>query len=575
MNTFPVKRIALTSVLLCLGLSAQAGDAAPSPKPEQAPMPEQPKTQAQPQGLTADFIYKYLAGEVAGQRGNIGGAAAIFYDLAQSSRDPRLAERAAHAAMFSRQPQLALRAVSLWAELEPDSVEARQATAQLLLNNGKLEEARPHVEKLLATESTRAKTFLELNAVLSGHADKEAALKMMQALAAPYPKQAEARLAVAHLALNAGQNALALQEITAAESLRPDWEVAAAVHGEILLRDSPEKALKFFEGYLKKYPNANEIRLAYAKLLVAGKKLDEARAQFVKLAESANKSPEMAMIVGMLAGQLADYPQADKYFKMALDRGYNRPDQIYLYLAESAEKQKHYEEAYAWYAKVQDTNMRFNAHLRAASLKASEGKLDEARAMLHSIPDMSGDQEAAALQVEAALLAQAKREQEAFDVLDRAIKNFPNTPEMIYDYAMLAEKVQRFDVMEKQLRVLIQLQPDFAQAYNALGYTLADRNERLDEAADLVKKALELSPGDHYTMDSMGWVYYRKGMLDEAIDYLRRAYAIEPDPEIAAHLGEVLWQQGKHDEAGKIWDDALRAHPDNEVLLDTIKKFRP
>ncbi|MDR2220762.1 MAG: tetratricopeptide repeat protein [Methylobacillus sp.] len=571
MNIFPVKRTALAITLLCAGWAAQADEAMPAQQPEQAPAPKQ----AQPQGLTADFIYKYLAGEVAGQRGNIGGAAAVFYDLAQSSRDPRLAERAAHAAMFSRQPQLALRAVTLWVSLDPNSVEARQAMAQLLLNNGKLEEARPFLEQLLADEDSRANTFIELNTVLAGHPDKDAALKLIQALAAPYPTQAEARLTVAHLALNAGQNALALQEITAAEALRPDWELAAAVHGEILLRDSPEKALSFFENYLRNYPNADEIRLSYAKLLVAEKKLDEARTQFVKLANSGQKTPEMAMVVGLLAAQLTDYPQADKYFKMALERGYKNPDQIYLYLAESAEKQKRNEDAYAWYDKVQDGEQRFNAQLRAASLKASEGKLDEARRMLHSIPDMNSTQEAAALQVEAALLVQAGQEQEAFNVLERAIKNFPNTPEMIYDYAMLAEKVDRFDTMERQLRILIQLQPDFAQAYNALGYTLADRNERLDEAADLIKKALELSPNDHYTLDSMGWVYYRKGMLDEAINYLRRAYAVEPDPEIAAHLGEVLWQQGKHDEANKIWDDALRAHPDNEVLLDIIKKFRP
>ena len=145
---------------------------------------------------------------------------------------------------------------------------------------------------------------------------------------------------------------------------------------------------------------------------------------------------------------------------------------------------------------------------------------------------------------------------------------------MIYDFAMLAEKVQRFDVMEQQLRKLILLKPDFAQAYNALGYTLADRNERLDEAANLIEKALELSPNDHYILDSMGWVQYRMGMLEEAADYLRRAYSEQTDPEIAAHLGEVLWQQGKHAEAVKTWEEALRAHPDNEVLINTTKKFR-
>jgi tetratricopeptide (TPR) repeat protein len=205
----------------------------------------------------------------------------------------------------------------------------------------------------------------------------------------------------------------------------------------------------------------------------------------------------------------------------------------------------------------------------------SIGQLDEARALLHSIPDMDSEQQAGAIQMEAHLLAQAKRYDEAYAMLENAVNTLPNTPDIIYDYAMMAEKVQRFDVMEQQLRKLIQLKPDFAQAYNALGYTLADRNERLGEATKLIEKALALSPNDYYILDSMGWVQYRLGKLDKAADYLRRAYTAQTDPEIAAHLGEVLWQQGKRDEAIKTWDEALRKHPDNEALLNTTKKFRP
>lgn len=554
---FSIKRATLAIALMCAGLGAQAEEAGPP----------------QAQELTSEFIYKYLVGEVAGQRGDVALASSIFYDLAKNTRDARLAERAARAAVYGNQQQLALRSAGLWAELDPKSVEAQQAMAQLLLGEGNLEDARPYLEKLLVADDTRANGFLYLNGILSRHPDKDAVLELIRTLAAPYPKQAEARLAVAHLALNAGQHQLAIQELTAAESLRPGWEASAALHGEVLLRESPEKALKFYQDYLKKYPDASNTRLTYAKLLVNEKKLDEARVQFTKLADTVQENPEMAVVVGLLAGQLGDYAEADKYFKQALEHGYKEPEQLYLYLGQSAEKQKRNADALAWYKQVQSDELRFDAQLRIAALLASEGKLAEARQLLHSIPNMTSEQEAVALQVEANLLVQDKQHEEAYAILDRAINTLPNTPEMIYDFAMLAEKVQRFDVMEQQLRKLILLKPDFAQAYNALGYTLADRNERLDEAASLIQKALELSPNDHYILDSMGWVQYRLGMLEEAADYLRRAYSEQTDPEIAAHLGEVLWQQGKREEALKTWEEALRAHPNNEILINTTKKF--
>ena len=553
-----MRRVSLALAILFASLGAQAQEAAPPPA----------------EGLTSEFIFKYLVGEVAGQRGDIALASSVFYELAKATHDPRLAERAARAAVYGNQQQLALRSAGLWAELDPDSIEAQQAMAQLLLSSGNLEDARPFLEKLLVANDTRANGFLYLNGVLSRHPDKEAALALVQDLAAPYPKQAEAKFAVAHMAFNAGQSKLALQELGAAETLRPGWEAAAALHGEILLRESPDKALAFFHDFLEKYPETSNIRLAYAKLLVNEKKLDAARTQFTKLADAVQENPEMAVVVGLLAGQLGDYAQADKYFKQALEHDYKEPEQLYLYLGQSAEKQKHNDQAYAWYKQVTSDELRFDAQLRIASLLASEKKLPEARKMLQTLPNLTSEQQAVASQVEANLLVQEKQYAEAYAILDHAINTLPNTPEMIYDFAMLAEKVLRFDVMEQQLRKLITLKPDFAQAYNALGYTLADRNVRLDEAAGLIEKALSLSPDDHYILDSMGWVQYRRGMLNEAADYLRRAYSEKTDPEIAAHLGEVLWQQGKHDEAVKTWEEALRAHPDNEVLLNTTKKFR-
>jgi len=529
--------------------------------------------QAEKPELSSEFIYKYLVAEIAGQRGDLGLSSNLFYELAKSSRNPQLAERAARAAAFSNQRQLAIRSATLWLELDPGSTEAQEALTQMLLGTGKLNEARPHLQKLLADEATRATGFLYLNGALSQQSDKAGALRLAQDLAKPYPELPEAHFTIAHSAWSAGKTELALQELKTANDLRPGWDLAALLRGEILLGKSADDALGFYRGFLEQYPNTREVRLAYAKLLIAQKQFDPARQQLKQLLE-ADSNPSILIVAGLLSVQLGDLTQADNYFQQALDGGFQDRDQILLYMGQSAEQQKHDDQAIALYSRVEEGQYHFDAQLRTANIIARRDGLEAARKFLHGLTDLDSGQQVTARQVEASLLMQAKRSQEAYDLLENTVKTLPNTPDLIYDYAMAAEKLQHFDVMEKQLRELILLKPDYAQAYNALGYSLADRNVRLDEARKLIEKANALSPNDYFILDSMGWVQYRQGKLDTALEYLQRAYSQQADPEIAAHLGEVLWKQDKHDEARKTWEEALRKFPDNELLLDAIKKFK-
>jgi tetratricopeptide (TPR) repeat protein len=533
------------------------------------------KSKAPQTELTAEFVYKYLIGEIAGQRGDLGLASNLFLDLAKSSRDPRLAERAAKAAAYGNKPKTAIQAANLWAELDPSSVEAQQASTQMLLSTGNLAEAKPHLQKLLAKEETRANGFLYLNSLLARQSDKNAVLSLVQELAKPYPDLPEAHFTIAHAAWSAGKNDLALSELNTADKLRPGWEIAAILQGQVLFSQSPDAALVFYHNFLNKHPEANEVRLTTARLLVNQKRFDEAKAEFIKLVEASKGNPEVLVVVGLLSFQAADYAEAEKYFQQALETGFKDPDQVYLYLGQIAERRKHDDEALTWYNKVQPGERYLDAKLSIAAVLARTQSVDAAVQMLDTLEDLNNEQLVLVIQAQANLLGQAKRYQEAYDLLDNAVSNLPNTPEIVYDYAMAAERVQLLDVMERELRKLIQLKPDFAQAYNALGYTLADRNMKLEEAHKLIEKALTLSPNDHFILDSMGWVEYRLGKLDKAADYLRQAYTAQTDPEIAAHLGEVLWQQGKHDEALQTWDEALRAHPENEVLINTTKKFKP
>ena len=243
-------------------------------------------------------------------------------------------------------------------------------------------------------------------------------------------------------------------------------------------------------------------------------------------------------------------------------------------LGEIAEDQKHWSSAIEWYDQIQDGEHALPARLRTANAIAKEGKLQAAREYLHKTAADHPGQEVQFTVAEAQLLRDANQNKEAFDLLGSALKEEPEQPELLYDYALTAEKLDKFDVLERNLRKLIEVKPDHAHAYNALGYSFADRNTRLGEARKLVEKALELSPDDSFIMDSFGWVQYREGDLKGAAQTLKRAYDGRPDAEIGAHLGEVLWVLGQRNEANRIWQESLKTAPDNETLLKTIKRLK-
>jgi tetratricopeptide (TPR) repeat protein len=529
--------------------------------------------------LKPEFIYRYLVGEIAGQRGDIGTSGAIFYDLARTERDARLAERAAKIAAYGNISNLAVPAIQLWAELDPDSTEAQQAMTEMLIATGKLDETRPYLSNLLSKQETRASGFLYLNTLLNRSPDKAAVLELVQFLAQPYPDSAEAQFAVAQAAWIANKDDIALTAINNAGTLHAGWDVAALLKGQILYRKSPQAAIDYYYEFLKSHPQANEVRINLAKLLVNQKQFEAAKKQYPLIIEqSKSNSPkntaDVTAVIGLLSYQSADYISAQNYFQQALAMDFKDADQLYLYMGQTSEKLDQNEAAADWYKKIALGPRYLEAQLSLANLVARTQSADKAIDILDELTDLNTEQQIIVIQAQASILVRAKRDQEAFDLLEKAVKNLPNTPELVYDYALAAERLKKFDIMESELRRTIAEKPDFAAAYNALGYSFADRNIKLNEAIKLIEKALELSPNDHYMLDSLGWAHFRKGNLDKAIQYLQEAYNINPDPEIAAHLGEALWHKGQHEQAKKIWNDALSAHPDNEVLITTANKFK-
>lgn len=532
-------------------------------------------TQRHP-ALTEQVLYQMLLGEIAGQRGDLKLATDAYADLAAKTRDPRVAKRGAEIAIFARQGRQAKQLAELWVELEPTSVKARQTLVSILVNDGRLTEARPHLETLLKQEGARiGPAFQQLHTLLYRHKDKKAVLDLVIELAASYPLLPEAQLAIAQAAVNAGQQGTALKALDEALRLKPGWETAAILRGQIMQNDGDVGVLAFWEDFLTRYPGAAEVRLAYAKGLARTGKYPEARQAFERLLVDVPGNPDTHLAVGLLALQMSDLDAAEANLKAALAQGYRDEGQVRLYLGQVEENRKRYEAALQWYRAVEQGPHFLSAQLRAALVLGRSGQVQEARVLLAGLEATSKEEQVEIVQTEAQLLRDARLYQEAFDSLSRGLEKSPATPELLYDRAMAAEKLGRLDVLEGDLRQLIKLQPNHAHAYNALGYTLADRTDRLGEAIELIRQALKLTPEDPFILDSMGWVLFRDGRLDEAETYLRRAFASRPDPEIAAHLGEVLWMKGDRVEAGRIWQGALKVHPDNEVLRETLSRLRP
>jgi tetratricopeptide (TPR) repeat protein len=272
--------------------------------------------------------------------------------------------------------------------------------------------------------------------------------------------------------------------------------------------------------------------------------------------------------------QLQDFEGAETYLTQALKLNPKDPNSVRFSLGQTNEERKRYDKATEWYKSVTEGEQYFSAQVKIASLLARQNKLSEARDFLRAIKADSLAEKTQIVMADAGMLREAKSYQESFERLDGAMKEYPDNPDLLYDRAMAAEKIGRMDVLEEDLRKLIKLKPDHAHAYNALGYTLADRTTRYAEAHDLIKKALEISPDDPFIIDSLGWVQFKLGNLAESIATLQRAFDLRPDPEIAAHLGEVMWANGKRSEATQVWQTAIKDHPDNEALAEVVKRLK-
>ncbi len=528
--------------------------------------------------LTPQILYDLLVGEIAGQRGYISLSVDMLTQAALQTRDPRLAERATGVALYAKKYTEALETAQLWTELQPRSAEPREALAEVLLELDRPQEAKQQFARILsmpAAADNLAQAYLKIAAILARSQNRTVGVEIMQELVKLHADKPEAHFALAHLAVRQGDLDKAQESIDRALALRPEWQEAAVFKARVLVsRKEMQKVSAFYENYLKRYPRAAVLRLNYARYLVDLKQWDGARMQFKHLADDNPRDADALYAAGLLALQINQLDEAEKYLKLNLNVQPEN-DQSRLYLGQIAEQRKNYAEAARWYGSVDSGGYYFEAQMRLGMVFAKQGHLKAARDHLHGIQPESDQQRVQLLLSEDQLLRDNKQYQESLKVLSDGLAAMPDDPDLLYAHALVAEKLDLLDTHERDLRKLIQIDSKNAQALNALGYTLADRTNRYKEALDLIERALALKPDDPFIMDSMGWAHYRMGNNADAVKYLKRALAIRSDAEIAAHLGEVLWVTGDHMGAETIWKQALKDTPDNEVLLGIIKKFKP
>jgi len=561
-------------LLVLAGAGAWAQTPAPADESAAAlPAPAKEDDKLPKQELTGQILYQFLLAEMAAQRGQFGLSASAYLDLAISTRDPRIVRRAAEIAFHARQYDVALDAVRLWLSLEPESQSAKQMQSTLLLSSGRIDELSASLARDLEKDAPNVgEALMRLSRAFARYPDKQVIHRLFDQLTRPYPGLAEARFVRAQAELGIGDVARARSEIDQALALRPNWELAALFKAELLPKGSAQ--LDFLKTWLEANPEAQDVRLAYARGLVSEKRYAESRAEFHRLLAANPESPEMLYAVGILSLQVNDASEAEKQLKRFVELGRGDLNPARFYLGQLAEQAGRLDEALGWYDQVAAGEHAVQAKVRAAQVLVRQNKLDEARQRLAAARAAAPD-DLRLVVGEAQLLRDAGRHADAYAFLSGILEVQPDDPEILYETALAAEKLGYLDIMERHLLRLIALKPDSAQGYNALGYSFADRNMRLDEAEKLLDKAMSLAPDDPFILDSKGWLLFRQGNSAAALAALQKAYSQKPDAEIAAHIGEVLWAVGRRDEALALWREAAKAHPSNEVLTATIKRFVP
>ena len=540
----------------------------PFPEPETAP----DKT------LTPDIVYSILVAELAMQRGDPELAYSHYIYGASLSDDARAAQQATRIATSMRDIDRAVAAVERWVALAPNVLQARASAVMLYLQADQLEPAWNHLVALVKiSEAMEHDGFMRAVTVVSRSGNQQLAVQVMRRLADAYPNEQQARYALALVAVASKQYAIAEKEIRGLLESYPDTTKIYILLSNVLhSQGNVEDAKQTLEKALSDDPENRLLLTAYARILMGSNELDLAYEQFKKIERQMPDNPDVLYTLGVLSIERRQLSDAREYLQQLIDSGQgDRAQDAAYFMGRTYEVEDKSETAISWYQKVSSGDYVAEARTRIARLLALSGELDRAREMLQQLQGAMPHLAEYLFMTEGEILQALELHEDVLIHCGSALEKYPNSQGLLYLRALSAAALNRLDILEQDLSNILLKNPGHADALNALGYTLADQTDRFQEALEYIQKALELKPDAAAILDSMGWVQYRLGNYAEALRFLRQAMKKLPDPEIAAHLGEVLWASGEREEAGKIWKDALEQYPENRYLLDVMQRFNP
>ena len=528
-------------------------------------------TEAQATEEGAD--YHVLMAEIALQRHQFATAATEYYRAIKGDEDPELAERAGRTVYEYGTYDQALEAVEHWVTVAPDAVEPRRYLVLLYLQQGAVRRSLPHLEFLHGVVAAKSDTgYAALLPVLTEARDENAAVEAMRRLAREHPDDPTASYAMAYMSLLSGDVETALSESARAMEARPEWTEATVLHARCLLADGrTEEGLALLQDR-PEFRDDARLRMEYALLLLAADRPEEARLELELLLSEYPRLPGALRTLGFLEFQEGNMDLAGRYFVELVGTGVFVPDALF-YLGSIAELDGDPDSAVSFYSQVSGGDNLVPARVRLAFILYRLGRTEEALDSLEevAVTDPSSSVDLASARGE--LLMRMDRFDDALALYNHELLRYPGDEGLLYSRAFLYERMDRVDDSLRELQALLKENPDDPIALNAVGYTLADRTDRYDEAYGYIKRAYDLAPNNPAIVDSMGWVEYRMGNSEAALDYLRRAWTMSRDPEIAAHLGEVLWHSGDRDGAEEIWFESLAENPESQVLQSVIDRL--
>ena len=521
-----------------------------------------------------EYMYKILVAEMARLRGNHTLAATYFFEVALKARDWLFAERATKAALLAQEFNMATQAAQLWITLDPTGLNGHQILASILLIQKRTDEAIVHLEAMLKHLEADPQQFSSVvDTLLEQH--PTIALELVEKWLVKRPNHSVILLTYSRLLIQANQLEQALNVLQTLLTNAPEQMDAVPLYAYLLDRlDQTSLALQWMVRALSKYPNKQEWRLMYARMLADAEQFEEAIKQFKWLLSIHPQHGDILYALGILSLETGQMVAATGYFMRLLESG-ERVNMARYYLGIIAQEEKNLEQALYWYHKVEGSSNYLKAQAQIALVLLEQGHLEQAIKHLQNVPVANIEDKISLIQMEAELLTEQKRYQQALDAYHHALELKPDDVEVLYMRALLHEKMGNIGLLEQDLRRVLVLDPENVGALNALGYSFADQTNRYQDAYELIKKALSLKPSDYYILDSMGWVLYKMGNYAEAIAYLRKAQAQHNDPEISAHLGEVLWKSGDQRAAKEVWEKAQITFPNDEKLRQVIQYFMP